>query len=154
MKKRWLVVTLLFSVLALGITGGTVLAQESVPSGASPAKSFASRVAAKLGLDEAKVQGAFNQAARDIQNEAQQQKLDRMVAQGRLTQAQADQIKQWYQSRPEVLAPGFPFGGPGFHDGGVGGREPHGKGFKDGGVRGRGPHGKGFKHGVAPAPTP
>jgi hypothetical protein len=135
MERRWLVVTLLFAALALGITGGTVLARGPVPSGASPAESFAARVADKLGLDEAKVQAAFNQAARDIQNEAQQQKLERMVAQGRLTQEQADQIKQWYQSRPEALSPGFPFGGRGFHDGGVGGR---------------GRHGVGFQHGVAP----
>jgi len=140
MKRRWLVVTLIFAALALVITGGIVLAQEPVTSGGSLAKSFASRVAAKLGLDEAKVQGAFNQAARDIQNEAQQRKLDRMVTQGRLTQEQADQIKQWYQSRPEVLSPGFPFRGYGFDDGGMRG--------------GRGRHGMGFKHGLAPAPTP
>jgi hypothetical protein len=140
MKRPWLFVTLLFAALALGITGGTILADGDDTGGATSSKSFASRVAAKLGLDEAKVQGAFNQAARDIQNEAQQQKLDRMVAQGRLTQEQADQIKQWYQSRPEVLSPGFPFGGRGFDDGGMRG--------------GRGRHGMGFKHGVAPAPTP
>jgi hypothetical protein len=140
MKRRWLFVTLLFATLAIGITGGTVLAQEPVASGSSLAKSFASRVADKLGLDEAKVQGAFNQAARDIQNEAHQQKLDRMVAQGRLTQQQADQIKQWYQSRPEVLSPGFPFGRHEFDHGRMGGS--------------RGRHGMDFKHGVAPAPTP
>ena len=147
MKKRWLFIPLLFGALALGITGGIVLAQEPVPSGASPAKSFAARVAAKLGLEEAKVQDAFNQVAREIQNEAQQQKLDRMVAQGRLTQEQADQIKQWYQSRPEALTPGFP-GGRGLHHGGFGrDHGPHGGG-------GHGPHGRDFKHRVAPMPTP
>jgi len=140
MKRHWLVITLLFAALALGITGGTVLAQEPVTSGGALGKSFASRVAAKLGLDEATVQGAFNQATRDMQNEAQQRKLDRMVAHGRLTQEQADQIKQWYQSRPEVLSPGFQFWGRGFDDRGIAG--------------GRGRHGMGFNHGVAPAPIP
>lgn len=138
MKRLGLFVTVLFAVLALGITGGIVLAQEPVPSGGSPAKSFAARVAAKLGLEEAKIQDAFNQAARDIQNEAQQQKLDRMVAQGRLTQEQADQIKQWYQARPDALSPRFPFRGPGFHGGGA--------------ERGHGRHGMGFRHRAPPIP--
>ncbi|MBI2164865.1 MAG: hypothetical protein HYU29_00450 [Chloroflexi bacterium] len=138
MKKRWLFVPLLVAALVLGITGGTVLAQGGGTSGDSPLKSFATRVAAILGLDEAKVQSAFNQAAKEMQDEALQQKLDRMVEQGRLTKEQADQTKQWYQSRPEALSPGSPFGGHGFFRGPMWG--------------GRGWHGMGFKGGTPPAP--
>lgn len=142
MKRRWLFVTLLVGVLALGITGGTVLAQEDGTSSGSPLKSFVSRVAAILGLDEATVQDAFKQAAKETQDEALQRKLDAMVAQGRMTQEQADQYMQWYQSRPEALFPGFPFGGFGKH------------GFFRGGMMGgRGWYGMGFNK-IAPTPTP
>lgn len=117
MKKRWLFVTLLVGALALGVTGGTVLAQESGTEGGSPMKSFAARVAAILGVDEANVQDAFRQATQEMQDEALQRKLERMVENGRLTQEQADQIRAWYQSRPEVLPPGMPFGRFGGHHG-------------------------------------
>jgi len=143
MKKRWLFVTLLVGALAIGITGGTVLAQGSAASVDSPFKSFAARVAAILGVDEAKVQDAMKQAGKQMQDEAMQKKLDNMVAQGRITQEQADQMKKWYQSRPDVLSPGGPmggFGGRGFHRGHMFG--------------GRGWHGMGPNHGVAPIPTP
>ncbi len=117
MKKRWLFVPLAVGLLALAITGGAALAQSSGASGDTPAKSFAARVATILGLDQAKVQDAMKQARKDMQDEALQNKLDQMVKNGRLTQDQADQLKKWYQSRPDVVAPGLPFGGRGFHGG-------------------------------------
>ena len=148
MKKRWIFFTLLVGALAIGITGGTVLAQGSGATGDSPVKSFAARVATILGLDEAKVQGAMDQATKDMQNEAIQKKLDDMVAQGRISQEQADQIKQWNASRPDVLSPGGPLGGFG------GGRGFH-RGQMFGGMfGGRGWHGMGPNHPAAPTPTP
>ena len=140
MKKRWVFITLLVGALVLGVTGGAALAQGTGgTSGSTPLKSFSARVAAILGLDEAKVQGAMKQAATEMQNDALQQRLDRMVQAGRLTQAQADQIKQWYQSRPDVLGPVGPFGGGGFHHGMMRG--------------GFGGFGMGSDHAVPPAPT-
>jgi hypothetical protein len=100
---------------------------------------IASRVAAKLGLDEAQVKDAFNQAVREMEDEALQQKLDRMVERGRVSQEQADEYRQWYLSRPDGPIPDFPFrrfGRGRFWD-------RHGR------------HGEGFhKEGVSPAPPP
>ncbi|MBI2917697.1 MAG: hypothetical protein HYY01_06850 [Chloroflexi bacterium] len=129
MKNRWLRIGLLVVALMVGISGGAALAQGSDTGSDSPVKSFAARVAAILGLDEAQVQSALKQASREMQDEALQQKLDRMVEQGRLTQEQADQMKQWYQARPEGVSSGFPFGGRGFRGGMMGpGRGGHGMG--------------------------
>ena len=133
MKKRWFMVSLIIGVLALGITGGAVLAHERGSGGESPWKSFASRVATILELDEAQVQDAFDQAKKEIQDEALQNKLDRLVEEGQLTQEQADEYKEWYLSRPEGLSPGFR--GHSFHGG-----------FRRGGF--------GFHHGVPAEPTP
>ena len=142
MKKRWVFITLLVGALALGITGGAVLAQGTGTSGATtpPLQTFAARVAAILGIDQAKVQDAMKQAATAMQNDALQQRLDKMVQSGRLTQAQADQIKQWYQSRPDVLGPVGPMGGRGFH-----------RGMMRGGFGG---FGMGSEHGAPPASNP
>ena len=142
MKLRWFLIPLVVGVLALGISGGVVLAEAGGTSTDSPIKSFASRVATILGLDETKVQDAMNQAATQLQDEGLQRKLDAMVKQGRITQEQADQLKQWYQSRPKVLSPGGPLGGFG--------------GFGEHGFHGRGMWGFGG-HGMRPmpaAPTP
>jgi hypothetical protein len=71
--------------LALGITGGTVLAQGDGSRDGSPAGGLVSRVAAILGLDETQVEDAFQQARGELQDEAIQRKLDTLVENGRLT---------------------------------------------------------------------
>lgn len=118
LRKRWLVVALAVGALAAVIVGGTVLAQTAQEDGDSPARSFVSRVATILGIEEDRVQDAFDQAAREMQDEALQQKLDRLVEAGKLAQAEADDIREWYESRPDALNKGFfapGFGGQGHH---------------------------------------
>ena len=130
-KRRWLYALILTGILVIGITGGAVLAHGGGENGDSPVKSFASRVAGILGLDESQVQDAFKQARAEVQDEALQAKLDKMVGKGRLTQEEADEYKEWYDSRPDTLTPGF--GGRKFHFGqGFGGlRFHHGMGMWD-----------------------
>ncbi len=141
MKRRWFVVPLLVGLLTLGITGGTVLAQESGASGDTPAGKFAARVATILGLEETQVQDALKQAAREMRDEALQLKLDRMVENGLMTQEEADAYLEWYESRPEGDFPGLRHrgfgGGHGFFRGGMGGG-----------------HGMGFGHQMPAEPTP
>jgi len=144
MRKHWFFVALLIGVLVIGATAGAVMANGDSTSTDSPLKSFASRVAKTLGVDEAKVEDAMKQASREMEDEAIQKKLDNMVAQGVITKEQAEQYKQWYQARPEGVSPGFPFAKRGGFGGMMGG--------------GRGGHGMGFKRGVpatpgTPAPT-
>lgn len=130
-KRRWLYALILTGLLVIGITGGAVLAHGGGENGDSPVKSFASRVAGILGLDESQVQDAFKQARAEMQDEALQAKLDKMVESGRLTQEEADEYKEWYDSRPDTLTPGF--GGRKFHFGqGFGSRRfHHGMGMWD-----------------------
>ena len=128
MKRKWLLVTLFAGVLTLGLAGGVVLARVNLTEGDSPPNSLASRVAVILGLDGADVQVAFDQAARELQREGQdeasQRRLNRLVERGRLTQEQADEHQQWYQSRPEGPAPRFRFTR---RDGFFGGHRPGGR---------------------------
>ncbi len=109
MSRRWIMVTVLVGVLALGITGGAVLAQggetEGDPLADSTIKGLASRVAEILGLDETQAQDAFKQAVGEMHEEAVQLSLERLVEMGKLTEEQADEYKVWFQSRPEGLSP-------------------------------------------------
>ena len=120
LKRRWLVVGVLVGVLSVGAVGGTVLAQGDVGSGEdSPLQSFASRVAAILGLNEEQVEAALTQASGEMRDEAMQSKMARLVEEGRITRQQADEYLEWQRARPDSLQPGFGpgFRGHGFHRG-------------------------------------
>lgn len=107
MKKRWLVIPAMAGLVVFAlVAGGAVLAQTNGTEGDSPSSKFVSRVAELLGVDEADVQDAFNQAAKEIQDEAIEQKLNKMVEAGRMTREQADEYIEWFQSRPEGLYTG------------------------------------------------
>ena len=115
-RKRWLIGTVVAALMALGIAGGAVMAQEGEAD--SPIKSFASRVAAILGIEETRVQDAMDQARSEMFSERLQHRLDEMVASGRITQEQADEYKTWIESRPEGTFEHFGkrgFRGRGFH---------------------------------------
>lgn len=126
MKKKRFAAPVLVGVLALGIIGsGSVFAQTNEPEGTeeeqSTVTSLTARVAEILGLAEAQVEDALDQARAEIQDERVQAYLDRLVANGRITQEQADAYLEWYEARPEGLnlGPGFgsAFGPRGFHGG-------------------------------------
>ena len=105
MKKRWLAVPLVVGVLAIGLTAGTIVAQEDPGNGDAPEKKgFAARVAAILGLGEDVVEDAFKVAKAEIQDERLRQKLDSAVLKGQITQEQADAYYEWYQLRPDFPA--------------------------------------------------
>jgi hypothetical protein len=131
------------TMVALAVfTGGAVMAQEN-PEGTGVVQSFASRVAAILGLNETDVQNAMEQARTEMHEEATRSRLDSMVEQGRLTQQQADQYYDWLQSRPEGVQ-GLGGRGFGLEFGGHGQR--HGRGMK-------GPGGMYGHHGEMPGGT-
>lgn len=59
-------------------------------------------VAEILGIPEPTVADAFKQAEKQIKDEAFLKALDKAVASGRLTQEEANQLKEWWQQRPDV----------------------------------------------------
>lgn len=104
MRKRWLFIPLLLVVVALAVTGGTVLAQDQPSDETTPPKAtFISRLAQNLGLDEATVRDAVQQTVREMEDERVKHRLDRLVEAGRLTQEEADEIYAWFQARPDAV---------------------------------------------------
>ena len=105
MRKRWLFIPIVVLLVALGVVGGAVLA-EQVSDGDKvrddgDKKGFAGRVAEILGLDEETVADAMKQAKKEMHEEFVQAWLDKMVESGRITQDQADEYQAWLDDQPE-----------------------------------------------------
>ncbi len=102
MKKRWFFIALSMALLTLVVGGGALLAQGSALGGDAARQSIISRVAVILGLDEATVQDAFDQAGREHQDEAIAMRLSRLVENEKITQAEADETSAWFLRRPDA----------------------------------------------------
>ncbi len=119
MRRRWITILAVAGLLAAAITGGVVMAQEtggeeaatSTPVPAPEPITLMGRVAAILGLEEATVEGAFQQARNDQRTEKYRAALDRKVEKGFITSEEADEQFLWFQSRPDSLAGSFRKGG-------------------------------------------
>jgi hypothetical protein len=84
-------------VLMAGIVGGVALAKSA---DSSTGNTLFARAATILGISEQSLQDAFSQAQKEIQAENLDTYLKSLVADGKITQAQADEYKQWWQSKP------------------------------------------------------
>jgi hypothetical protein len=105
-SKKWIIISILAAAMLLvgGVVGGVVYAQSDDTSSNVPEKTFEARVATILGIDQSKVEEAFVQAQKEMQDEALNERLNALVSDGKITQEQADQYKEWIQSRPDLPA--------------------------------------------------
>jgi len=100
-RKKFIVVALLAAVVLVGSIGGVVLAQTENGDDSQP-KTLLARVAEKLGINQQKLEDAFAEAQSEMWDEALDSRLQYLVDQGKITQDEADQYKEWWQSRPDV----------------------------------------------------
>ena len=100
-------------VVALLLTVGataTVMAEgeeETTPPLEASAKGLLERVADILEIDKEDLINAFKQAQQEMKEEAFIKALDRAVEEGYTTQEQADEIREWWGQKPEVIEPGI-----------------------------------------------
>ena len=108
LKKKGKLLLGLFTagLLALAITGGAIWAQEGDTQDDGAGKSKAARVAEILGLGEEEVQDAFKQAGKEMRDDRFQARMDRLVANGQMTEDEAAEAVEWFQSRPEGIGLG------------------------------------------------
>lgn len=100
-SKKFIVVTLLAAVVLVGSIGGVVLAQTGNGDDSQP-KTLLARVAEILGIDQQKVEDAFAQAQSEMRDEALDNYLKNLVAEGKITEEEATAYKAWWQTRPEM----------------------------------------------------
>jgi len=118
--RRWLLLLVVPALLVLGLGISPVLAQGGDPQNRSQAtpqptlmQAFYERVASALGRDVESVAKAFQQAQKEAWDARLQERLDRLVSAGRLTQEQADALRAWLAQRPDVsVGPFRPVGQP------------------------------------------
>ena len=96
-SKRILLIALIVGLVLFGGTVGIVLAQTGSTS-PDPTKTLLGRVATILKIDQTTLESAFAQARQAMQEE----RLQNLVKEGKITQQQMDQYKQWSQSRPNT----------------------------------------------------
>lgn len=130
-KRKWLIPVVLSIVLVGGITGGIVAAADDGPSDTVGQNQIADRYQALLDtacaiyqentgvtVDSEQFKDALNQAQGELQEQALESRLQDLVENGKMTQEEADQYLEWWQSRPDIQAPLPGLGGPG-HGGGM-----------------------------------
>ena len=113
-SKKFITITLLAIVLLVGTTIGIVFAQEET-EGTTPAKlTMLDRVAGNLGIEPQVLKDAFAEVRSEMRDEALDGYLQKMVDYGKITQDEADQYKEWWQSRPDTELLGSHKGSFGF----------------------------------------
>lgn len=118
-KRKFIVIGLIAVMVLAGSIAGVAYAQTGTNTSAN--NTLMDRVAAILKIEPQTLKDAFAQAQKEQQEQRLTDYLNKLVTDGKMTQPQADQYKQWWQSRPNIQLPkGQPFGMRGFQ--GRGGR--------------------------------
>jgi hypothetical protein len=119
-SKKLIIAAVVAAVILAGSIGGVALAQDN-GDGTGPAAKFAAlwdRVGEiyqqKTGdaLDQEALKEALAEAQSEMRDEAMKTWLESLVEEGRITQGEADQYLEWWQSKPDVSI-GFGSGGRG-----------------------------------------
>jgi hypothetical protein len=127
-SKKFIIITAIVVLALAGTIGGVALAQgngDDNQPGAQPAallervcEVYQENTGTSINADD--LQAAFTQAQSEIREEALQNYLQGLVDEDKITQEQADELLDWWQSRPEdlpfALGPGSP-GMGGMHRG-------------------------------------
>ena len=118
-KRKWFIPVVVVSVLLIGgIVGGVVVAgsdnttnTEDQSQATNRCQALLDRVCAiyeeKTGvaIDSEQLKDALKQARSEMRDEALENWLQNLVNKGEITQEEADQYLQWWQSRPEIKLP-------------------------------------------------
>ena len=112
MRRRIVGASLLLGLLAAGIAGGAVLAQNTddgttTPNEESMSSGILFRVAEILGIEQDQVENAFELATREHAEQKSADLLSKLVEMGQLTQEEADAYQEWLEARPEGVFPGL-----------------------------------------------
>ena len=110
MRRRSVFVTLVTGVLALGLLGGTVAAQESDAAGGGRT-GFLARVAEILGIGEQELTDVFDQAKTEIRDEREDEFIDKAIEKGDLTDEEIAELRERFENGElKPLGRGFHFG--------------------------------------------
>jgi dihydroorotase-like cyclic amidohydrolase len=108
-SKRFIIAMVLTAVVAVGSIGGVALAQDNEEE--APAAEFGNLLERAcaiyedntgVAIDQEAFREAMAQAQSEIQAAAMEARLDKMVENGVIDEAQAQEFLEWWESRPDV----------------------------------------------------
>ena len=113
--KVGLIALAAITALSFGFTA--IASAQSTEGGVTgnegPGQMFVGKIADILGLEEGQVSDAVQQAHQEMREECQHQRLQNALDEGLITDAEAEQIQEWWDGRPDAmqqLGPGEGFG--------------------------------------------
>lgn len=126
-KRKWFVPVVVASILLIGgITGGVVAAASDGSLGTEEQIEAANRYQVLLdracaiyeeetgvAIDSEHLKDALKQARHEMREAALENWLQKLVDDGEITRDEADQLLEWWQSRPDVHLPLPRLGGSG-----------------------------------------
>ncbi len=118
-KRKWFIPVVVVSVLLIGgVVGGVVVAGSDNTTNTEDQSQLADRFQAFLdkvcaiyeektgvAIDSEQLIETLKQARSEMRDEAIQRWLQNLVSRGEITQEEADQYLEWWQSRPDVKIP-------------------------------------------------
>ncbi len=115
--KVGLIAIAAITALSFGFTA--IASAQSTEGGVTgnegPGQMFVGKLADILGMEEGQVSDAMQQARRETREECQQHRLQNALDEGLITDAEAEQIQEWWDSRPEAMQQLGQGGGFGHH---------------------------------------
>ena len=124
-KHKWFIPVVLSVVLIGGITGGVMVAADDSSGTVDQQNRLADRHQELLdracaiyqentgtAIDSEQFKAALKQAQGELREEALESHLQDLVENGKLTQEEADNYLEWWQSRPDIQVPLPGLGGP------------------------------------------
>ncbi len=125
-KHKWFIPVVLSIVLIGGITGGVMVAADDGSNTVDQQSQLADRYQQLLDracaiyqentgttIDSEQFKAALKQAQGELREEALESRLQDLVENGKLTQEEADNYLEWWQSRPDIQLPLPGLDGPG-----------------------------------------
>ena len=99
--KKFIIAAVLVAVVLIAATATIALAQ-GPDDNAGPGHGLMARVAEILGINQQDLENAFKQAASEQREAAMDARFDKLVADGKITQQEADALKAWQAAKPDV----------------------------------------------------
>jgi len=120
-SKKFILITVLAAVVLAGSIGGIVLAADNGDASQPGAKygALLDRVfeiyeqKTGVAIDQEALKDAFAQARSEMQAAAMAARLAKMVENGVIDETQAEELQEWWQSRPDDVPFGPGLRGPG-----------------------------------------
>lgn len=118
-KRKWFIPAVVVSVLLIGgVVGGVVVAGSDNTTNTEDQSQVTDRYQALLdrvcaiyeeqtgvAIDSEQLKDALRQAREEMLDKAVENWLQKLVDEGKITQEQADELLEWWQSRPDVQLP-------------------------------------------------